>query len=157
MLPFILAAVGGYLIGNSISSKEKFSDGGTTDAIMKANIKKLEEEIEKHNDIELKPLFLQKLYKLTGDEKYLKQIPKAEKELREKRLKEIEYYVKRDGTLVQEDDFEQVPVLHLKDSIKIKGVEILYVGDTGVYSESGTKFSYSKLSDDEIRKIYDAS
>jgi hypothetical protein len=28
MLPFVLAAVGGYLIGNSIASKEKYADGG---------------------------------------------------------------------------------------------------------------------------------
>lgn len=151
MLPFVLAAVGGYLIGNSIASKEKFSDGGTTQA---NDIKKLEDAVKKEFNPEVKVAYLKKLHKITGDEKYMKQTDVVEKEIRDMRLKEIKQYVKNQGTLVQEEGFEQVPVHHLSNSIKIKSTDIPYVGADAVYSADGKKLSYSELSDDDIKKIY---
>lgn len=111
MLPLILAAVGGYLIGNSIDSKDKYADGG-----------------------------------IMAD---------GGGRTRQMQLQEIERFVHQQGTVVQEENFEEVPVQHLRpNSLEIKGIDIPYVGTDAVYSANGKKYSYSNLSDDDIKKIH---
>jgi len=77
-------------------------------------------------------------------------------EKREICLEEIKEYVNNQGTLVQDDEFEQVPVHHLSTPLKIKGMDMLYIGADAVYSINGANFRFSELSDDEINRIYSA-
>jgi hypothetical protein len=75
-------------------------------------------------------------------------------EKREVCLEEIKECVNNQGTLVQDDEFEQVPVHHLSTPLKIKDMNILYIGADAVYSVDGFNFRFSELSDDEIKTIY---
>lgn len=77
-------------------------------------------------------------------------------EKREICLEEIKEYVNNQGTLVQDDEFEQVPVHHLSTHLKIKDMDMLYIGADAVYSINGANFRFSELSDDEINRIYSA-
>lgn len=71
-------------------------------------------------------------------------------------LEEIKEYVNNQGTLVQDDEFEQVPVHHLSTPLKIRDMDMLYIGDDAVYSIGGINIRLSELSDDEINRIYSA-
>jgi hypothetical protein len=77
-------------------------------------------------------------------------------EKREICLQEIKEYVDNQGTLVQDDDFEQVPVHHLSIPLKIRDMDMLYIGADAVYSIGGINIRFSELSDDEINRIYSA-
>jgi len=69
-------------------------------------------------------------------------------------LQEITEYVENQGTLVQEDDFDQVPVHHLSEPIEIRGKNIFYIGSNAVYSIEGGKFEYRNLTNEEIKIVY---
>lgn len=70
-------------------------------------------------------------------------------------LQEIREYVYNQGTLVQEDEFDQVPVHHLSEPIKIRDKNIFYIGTKAVYSIEGGKFEYKDLTNEEIKAVYD--
>jgi len=70
-------------------------------------------------------------------------------------LQEIIEYVENQGTLVQEDGFDQAPVHHLSEPIKVRGKNIFYIGSDAAYSIEGSKFDYVDLSNEEINTIYD--
>ena len=70
-------------------------------------------------------------------------------------LQEIREYVENQGTLVQEDEFDQIPVHHLSEPIKIRGKNIFYIGSNAVYSIEGINIDYADLSNEEINIVYD--
>jgi hypothetical protein len=75
--------------------------------------------------------------------------------MRNTMLQEIREYVENQGTLVQEDDFDQVPVRHLSEPIKVRDKNIFYIGSDAVYSIEGISFTYADLTNNEIKAVYD--
>ena len=74
--------------------------------------------------------------------------------MRNKTIKKISEFVDNQGTLVQEEDFEQTPVHHLtKTDWAIDGDVILYIGKEGVFCESGSKYLYKELDNFELNEI----
>lgn len=75
--------------------------------------------------------------------------------MRNTMLQEIREFVDNQGTLVQEDEFNQAPVHHLSKPIKIRDKNIFYIGAEAVYSIEGGKFEYKDLANEEIKAVYD--
>ena len=75
--------------------------------------------------------------------------------MRNAMLQEIREYVENQGTLVQEDYFDQAPVHHLSEPIKIRDKNIFYIGSDAVYSIEGISFTYADLTNNEIKAVYD--
>ena len=74
--------------------------------------------------------------------------------MRNKAIKGISEFVEHQGTLVQEDNFEQVPVHHLTTrDYTVDGDVILYIGKDAVFCESGSKYLYKELDDSELVEI----
>ena len=74
--------------------------------------------------------------------------------MKEIKVKEISGFVEEQGTLVQQEDFEQVPVCHLTvRNYSINDDIIMYVGCDGVYCESGSKYLYKELTFNEVSKV----
>ena len=69
-------------------------------------------------------------------------------------VKEISEFVGHQGTLVQEEDFEQVPVHHLTTrDYSVDGDVILYIGKEVVFCESGGKYLYKELDNFKLKEI----
>jgi hypothetical protein len=69
-------------------------------------------------------------------------------------LEEIIEAVERDGTVVQEEGFPQVPVHHLThDDYSIEGDVIRYIGTDGVYGETGWKYPYIDMDANGVSKV----
>jgi hypothetical protein len=77
------------------------------------------------------------------------------KNMRNTMLQEIRKYVENQGTLVQEDKFDQVPVHHLSEPVKARDKNIFYIGSDAVYSIEGIRLAYSDLKNNEIKDVYD--
>ena len=74
--------------------------------------------------------------------------------MKNKTIKEISEFVDNQGTLVQEEGFEQTPVHHLtKRDYAVDGDVILYIGKEGVFCESGSKYLYKELDKSELKEI----
>lgn len=68
----------------------------------------------------------------------------------------IKDFAEWQGTLVQEEDFEQVPVHHLtKRDLLVNGEVILYIGQEAVFGEHGGKYIYTELPENTIKEIHD--
>ena len=125
MLPFVLAAVGGYLIGNSIASEEKFDDGGTIDENWRVN------EILDGRTMEQ--------YRLDDLNEY---------------YNSYDYKQDKILAGEDEEGIIRVPVFKLyDDDIKIKGIPIRYVGGYDVYTDDGKIYKYSDLSEENKKQI----
>ena len=74
--------------------------------------------------------------------------------MKDKIIKKISDFVEHQGTLVQEDDFEQTPVHHLtKRNYAVDGDVILYIGKESLFCESGSKYLYSELDNSELKEV----
>ena len=72
----------------------------------------------------------------------------------DKIIKEIIEFVDNQGTLVQDVDFEKVPVHHLTTrDYAVDDDVILYVGKEAVFCESGSKYLYTELDYSELEEI----
>lgn len=78
------------------------------------------------------------------------------KTVKDKLIQRISDFVDNQGTLVQEDDFEQVLVHHLTSNDKtIYGDFISYIGKDAVFCKSGKKYEYVNLPISKIKIILD--
>jgi hypothetical protein len=76
--------------------------------------------------------------------------------IKEYGIKKIESFIDLQGTLVQEDNFEQVPVHHMTTrELNVDGDVVLYIGANGLFCESGSKYLYTELDTGEVLDIVD--
>lgn len=62
--------------------------------------------------------------------------------------------INEQGTLVQEKNFEQVPVHHMTTrELNVDGDVVLYIGAEGLFCESGSKYLYTELDKSEVIEI----
>ena len=74
----------------------------------------------------------------------------------EELIKEISEFVEEQGTLPQDERFEEVVVCHLtKRDHAIDGDVIMFIGQKAVFCESGSTYYYTELDDVEIIEIAD--
>jgi hypothetical protein len=75
-------------------------------------------------------------------------------ELKNVEIDKIIDFVNQQGTLVQEDFFEQTPVHHLTDDKFCIGDNVIrYIGKNAAFTQEGVKYLYSDLSIKEIMDI----
>jgi len=71
--------------------------------------------------------------------------------------KTIDYiieFVDSQGTVVQEEGFEQVPVHHLtKKNYAVRCDVVLYIGKYAVFCESKNRYLYTELDSSELKEI----
>ena len=75
-------------------------------------------------------------------------------ELKNKDIRKISDFVNEQGTLVQEDFFEQIPVHHINRGMcAINNDVIIYIGKEAVFNKKGVKYNYIDLPISEIKNI----
>jgi len=72
-------------------------------------------------------------------------------------IKDIAFIIiEKQGTLVQEKGFPQVPVHHMTSrEFNVDGDVVLYIGAESLFCESGGTYPLKELSIEEVKEIFD--